>query len=34
MYWLEASVSDDKTTLKDAKERRASYAGTVEVMPE
>lgn len=34
MYWLEASVSDDKTTIKDAKERRASYAGTLEVMPE
>ncbi len=34
MYWLEASVTDDKTSIKDAKERRASYAGTFEVMPE
>ena len=34
MYWLEASVTDDKASIKDAKERRASYAGTFEVMPE
>ena len=34
MYWLEANVSDDKTTLKDAKERRAGYAATLEVLPE
>lgn len=34
MYWLEASVSDDKTTVKDAKERRAGYAATLEVLPE
>jgi len=34
MYWLEASVADDKTTVKEAKERRASYAVTLEVLPE
>jgi uncharacterized GH25 family protein len=34
MYWLEASVTDDKASIKEAKERRASYAGTFEVMPE
>lgn len=34
MYWLEASVTDDKTASKDAKERRASYVATLEVLPE
>ncbi|MDQ8700004.1 DUF4198 domain-containing protein [Hyphomicrobium sp. LHD-15] len=34
MYWLEASVSDDKAEFKEAKERRASYAATLEVLPE
>jgi len=34
MYWLEANVSDDKATIKDAKERRAGYAATLEVLPE
>lgn len=34
MYWLEASVEDDKTTIKDAKQRRAGYAATLEVLPE
>lgn len=34
MYWLEASVEDDKATIKDAKQRRASYAVTLEVLPE
>lgn len=34
MYWLEASVEDDKTTIKEAKERRAGYAATLEVLPE
>ncbi|HYD16030.1 MAG TPA: DUF4198 domain-containing protein [Hyphomicrobium sp.] len=34
MYWLEASVTDDKTTIKEAKERRAGYAATLEVLPE
>ncbi len=32
MYWLSASVQDDKATIKDAK-RRASYTATVEVLP-
>lgn len=34
MYWLEASVEDDKATIKEAKERRAGYAVTLEVLPE
>ena len=34
MYWIEATVSDDKATLKDAKERRAGYSATLEVLPE
>ncbi len=34
MYWMEAAVTDDKTSVKDAKERRASYAVTLEVLPE
>lgn len=34
MYWLEASVSDDKATVKEAKERRAAYSATLEVLPE
>lgn len=34
MYWLEASVEDDKASVKEAKQRRASYAVTLEVLPE
>lgn len=34
MYWLEASVTDDKSSAKEAKERRASYSATFEVLPE
>ncbi len=34
MYWLEASVNDDKTTVKEATQRRAGYAVTLEVLPE
>ncbi|CAN5699834.1 DUF4198 domain-containing protein [soil metagenome] len=34
MYWLEASVKDDKSTVALAKERRASYAATLEVLPQ
>jgi uncharacterized GH25 family protein len=34
MYWIEANVSDDKATLKEAKERRAGYSATFEVLPE
>jgi uncharacterized GH25 family protein len=33
MYWLEASVTDQKTTLPQAGQRRASYIATVEVLP-
>ena len=33
MYWMEASVSDQKTTLPQATQRRASYIATVEVLP-
>jgi uncharacterized GH25 family protein len=33
MYWLEASTKDSKTSLPQAKERRLSYAATLEVMP-
>ncbi|MFH0128987.1 DUF4198 domain-containing protein [Variovorax sp. VaC1] len=33
MYWLEATTKDNKTTLPQAKERRLSYAATLEVMP-
>lgn len=33
MYWLEASVSDDKATVAPATQRRASYVVTLEVLP-
>jgi len=33
MYWIGASVTDKKTTVAKATERRASYAATLEVMP-
>lgn len=33
MYWIEADLRDSKTTLPQAKERRLSYAATVEVLP-
>jgi uncharacterized GH25 family protein len=33
MYWLDASARDNKTTVPQAKERRLSYAATLEVMP-
>ena len=33
MYYLSASVQDDKATVKDAR-RRASYAATLEVLPQ
>lgn len=33
MYWLEASVQDDKPTVKQANTRRASYVATFEVLP-
>lgn len=34
MYWLEATVTDDKPSVKEAKERRNGYAATLEVLPE
>ena len=34
MYWMEASVSDKNTTLAAAKERRANYVATLEVLPQ
>jgi len=33
MYWLEASVQDNNTSVKQAKSRRASYVATFEVLP-
>lgn len=33
MYWMNASIQDDKSKIKDAK-RRASYTTTVEVLPQ
>jgi len=33
MYWVDADVSDTKTTVPQAHERRLSYVGTVEVLP-
>jgi len=33
MYWVDADVSDSKTTVPQAKERRLSYVGTLEVLP-
>lgn len=32
MYWLQASLQDSKTSLPQAKERRASYSATLEVL--
>lgn len=34
MYWLEAEVKDKRTTVKDAAERRLTYAVTLEVLPQ
>jgi len=34
MYYIEASVEDEKSAFKEAKQRRASYGVTVEVMPQ
>ena len=34
MYWMEAEIKDDNTSLKEAKSRRATYAVTVEVLPQ
>ena len=34
MYWLETGLQDDKTSLKQAKQRRVSYVATFEVLPQ
>ena len=34
MYWLETSLQDDKTSIKQAKQRRVSYVATFEVLPQ
>ena len=34
MYWVNASTQDDKTSLKQAKQRRLSYSATLEVLPQ
>ena len=34
MYWLETTLADNKTSIKQAKERRLSYSATFEVLPQ
>jgi len=34
MYWMEAELRDEKTSIKPATSRRATYAVTVEVLPQ
>lgn len=34
MYWLETGTQDQKTSLKQAKQRRLSYVATFEVLPQ
>lgn len=34
MYWLQASSEDSKTSVAQAKQRRLSYAATLEVLPQ
>jgi uncharacterized GH25 family protein len=34
MYWIEATVTDDKIDIKEAKNRRSVYSATLEVLPE
>ena len=34
MYWLEATSEDNKTTVKQAKQRRLGYVATLEVLPQ
>jgi uncharacterized GH25 family protein len=34
MYWIEANSQDDKTTVKQAKQRRLGYVATLEVLPQ
>lgn len=33
MYWMEAVVRDDKSPVKEIKQRRAAYVATLEVLP-
>jgi uncharacterized GH25 family protein len=34
LYWIDASVDDENSTLPNVKKRRASYNGTFEVLPQ
>ena len=34
MYWVNASTEDDKTSVKEAKQRRLAYTATLEVLPQ
>ncbi len=34
MYWINASTQDEKTSVKQAKQRRLSYSATLEVLPQ
>ncbi|SEO68251.1 Uncharacterized conserved protein, contains GH25 family domain [Luteibacter sp. UNC138MFCol5.1] len=34
MYWVNASTEDDRTSVKDAKQRRLAYTATLEVLPQ
>ena len=34
MYWLEASITDAKTSVPQAKQRRLMYVATLEVLPQ
>ncbi|TBR40030.1 MULTISPECIES: DUF4198 domain-containing protein [Dyella] len=34
MYWINASTQDNKTSVKQAKQRRLSYSATLEVLPQ
>jgi uncharacterized GH25 family protein len=34
MYWLESTLEDQKTSVKQAKQRRLSYVATFEVLPQ
>ena len=34
MYWINVSTQDDKTSIKQAKQRRLSYSATLEVLPQ
>jgi uncharacterized GH25 family protein len=34
MYWINASAQDDKTSVKQARQRRLAYTATLEVLPQ